>query len=69
MDTVPKSAKKWEATVMFLVNLFFRLNGLFLFATDVINKVLGDSANGTLCDILNDESNQVSLISYHIFYI
>ncbi|XP_049870530.1 uncharacterized protein LOC126369966 [Pectinophora gossypiella] len=54
---------KWFALTSFLMfGLYTSLNGLFLFATDTINKVLGDTTeqSGTLCVIMNQPVNQTN---------
>ncbi|KAI5634246.1 organic cation/carnitine transporter 7-like isoform X1 [Phthorimaea operculella] len=53
---------KWFLLTSFLMfGLFSALNGLFLFATDTINKVLSEpDQTGTLCTIMNRPDNETS---------
>ncbi|KAJ2947318.1 hypothetical protein O0L34_g17031 [Tuta absoluta] len=54
---------KWLLLTGFLMfGLFSVLNGLFLFVTDTINKVMKDTSHeeGTLCILMNQTQNQTS---------
>ncbi|KAJ2947317.1 hypothetical protein O0L34_g17030 [Tuta absoluta] len=53
---------KWFTLTSFLTfGLYTSLNGLFLFATDTINKVLSEpDQTGTLCTIMNRPDNETS---------
>ncbi|KAI5634245.1 sugar transporter domain-containing protein [Phthorimaea operculella] len=54
---------KWLVLTGFLIfGLFSVLNGLFLFATDTVNKAMKDNSSeeGTLCIIMNQAQNQTN---------
>ncbi|XP_048477559.1 putative transporter svop-1 isoform X3 [Plutella xylostella] len=63
LDLLRPPHLKWMALTGFLMfGVFCLLNGLWIFSTDTINKVMADSGaqDGTICILMNQLQNQTS---------